>query len=85
MLSGFSWEDYKLSSDLSDFAKVHRKKVKKSGHFFRVAVHFNPGHPKPKMINTILCVLACYAFVLQNRNISLTFFNGTNKFFGHSK
>ena len=82
MLSGFSWEDYKLLSDLSDFAKVHRKKVKKIANFFQVAVHFNPGHSKPKMINTILCVLACLkVIVLQNRDISLTFSVGTNKFF----
>ena len=56
-LRDFSWEEQIIISFLGDFSKTHRKKLKKMAIFFQVAIHFNPGHPQLKIINTSFCAL----------------------------
>ena len=41
----------------NDFFKIKLGNEKKIAFFCQVAIHFHPGHPQLKIINTILCSL----------------------------
>ena len=68
---------------LGRFLQNPQEKIEKIGQFFQVAIHFNPGHPQPKIINTSFCALVGELLTNLNRyfNVSVD----TDMIFGYSK
>ena len=81
ILSDFSWEKQTIS--FLAISPNTLEELEKVGQCFQGSIHFNLGHPRPKITNASFYVEV--GLLLTKLNHHFNDSDNTNVFFGHSK